>query len=398
MSQSKKRHLRLWAMILTVVMLFAFLPLSILDVKAADAETNSVEIYFSLSHDANFVESKTGEVMALKKMSVPYFDLANYGLEQFYFVSETYEPGDGATAEKPSSNLKPGTADFARGKVTMLHAFIYATEVYYCGLDSDDAGEGYLKKQGLIGSDVFTPTGSTGSLFITGFWGMDLNFNYYHNYKYPLASEGWGSTADQILLHDGDIVTIGHFTSYDFHKDSLSVFNFIKAGEESATTEVEQGEQIEMTAYRAGKGENYATAHTPITNNPVIYCIPVEEADTGVVSRWEYLTEADNNGNFTVDTSDMKPGEYYICVQGQKGAEHPSAVVSTPGGIILKVAEALLSGDANNDGNITVKDLVILRKYMVDKSQEINVKNIDMNGDAAVNTKDLVLLRKALVK
>ena len=60
--------------------------------------------------------------------------------------------------------------------------------------------------------------------------------------------------------------------------------------------------------------------------------------------------------------------------------------------------EAVMLGDANGDGSVTVKDLVILRTYMVDNSQNINVSNIDMNDDGAVTTKDLVLLRKALVK
>lgn len=398
MKQSKKSQFMILAITLTVVLLLGVLHVPNIIVEAENVDTNTVDIYFSISHDADFVKTSGDEIMVLREMSVPYFDLGKYGLEQYYFVSETYEKGNGATAEKPSSNLKPGTADFADGKITMLHAFIYATEVYYCGIDEEDAGQGYLKKAGLIGTDVFNPTGSTGSLFITGFWKMDLNFNYYHNYKYPLASEGWGSTADQILLHDGDIVTLGHFTSYDFHNDSNSVFNLIKSGEEIVTTEVPKGEKVQMTVYRAGKGENYATAHTPITNKPTVYILPVDELDTGVVSSWEYLDEADVNGNFIIDTTYMEPGEYYICVQGQKGAENPNAIVSTPGGIILKVTEQNPLGDVNGDKAVNGKDLVLLRKYLVDTTQKINVENIDMNSDGVVNAKDLILLRKELVK
>ena len=48
------------------------------------------------------------------------------------------------------------------------------------------------------------------------------NLNYYLNYEYPLASAGWGSTCDQILLREGDIVTLGHFSDWSFFNDTTS--------------------------------------------------------------------------------------------------------------------------------------------------------------------------------
>lgn len=81
--------------------------------------TPEVTVYFSISHDDAFVEGKqTGEAMALKKITVPYFDLALYGLENYYFSSETYgDDGDGL----PGSDLEPGTAEYAYGKITMTN-------------------------------------------------------------------------------------------------------------------------------------------------------------------------------------------------------------------------------------------------------------------------------------
>ena len=304
-----------------------------------DDEVPSVTAYFSLSHDDKFMEgAETGEVMVLKKITVPYFDLANYGLEQYYFSSETYgDDGDGL----PGSNLDPGTAEFAYGKVTMLHLFIYATEVYYCGIEPEEAGQGYLYDEGILGSEVFYITGSQGSSFLNYFWNYDLNLNYYHNYKYPLASEGWGSTSDQILLHDGDVVTFGHFTDWGFFNDSTSIFNYIADGDYTVTTTANRGDQLTLTVYRAGSGigNDYNTAHDPVTYGPSIYYTSLEELSSGNVASWNYLAQADENGEFVVDTAYMEPGEYIIALAGQYGQENKNVICSTPGGILLTVEE-----------------------------------------------------------
>ena len=340
--------------------------------------------------------------MAFKKMTVPYFDLANYDLQNYYFVSETYEKGDDVVEdengqiEKPSSNLTPGNAAFAEGKITMLHALIYATEVYYLGVKPEDAGKGQLAVQGKIGTDVFAPEGSVGSLYLKHFWDMDENLNYYHNYKYPLASEGWGSTADQILLHDGDIITIGHFSNWSFHQDPLSVFNLIKAGEKTVITEVAQTKSIDLTVYLAGKGGNYTTAHTPRTEKMAVYYAPLSGLTSGTVSGWNYLGNADENGNLTVNAW-MEPGEYVLSVAGQYGKDLPNAIVSAPGGIILKVTDPILLGDVNGDGSVNVLDALRLKQFLAGQpNKTIEEANADVTGDGNVNVLDALRLVKYL--
>ena len=55
-----------------------------------------VTVYFSFSHDDTFEScEQSGQTVALKKVTVPYFDLALYGLENFYFASEDYGPASG---------------------------------------------------------------------------------------------------------------------------------------------------------------------------------------------------------------------------------------------------------------------------------------------------------------
>lgn len=390
---------RLFAFLLALVLVVSLLPLASYAAETSGEDT--VEVYLSVSHDASYFETPTDEIMAFKKMTVPYFDLARYGLQQYYFVSESYEKGDDTVEndngqiEKPSSNLNPGNAEFAAGKVTMLHALIYATEVYYCGVDEDDAGKGYLKDQNLIGTNVFKPEGSVGSMYLRHIWNMDENLNYYHNYRYPLASEGWGSTADQILLHDGDIITVGHFTNWSFHQDPLCVFNLIKAGENTVTVEAPQKSKLDLTVYLAGKGGNYTTVHNPRTEQLPVYYISLDELDDGVVSKWNYLGNADTEGNLTVDVW-MAPGEYLLCVAGQYGKE-VNAIVSTPGGIILKVTEPVLLGDVNEDGKINGKDSILLLQYLTGTTPaNFNLSNADYNADGKVNGKDSILLLQYL--
>ena len=179
---------RILSLFMTVAMLLTMVPASVF-ATGTDASDDGVTVRYSVSYDENYVVgSETGEVMALKEITVPYFDLAEYGLEEYYFSSEEYgDDGDGA----PGSDLEPGTPEYAEGKPTVLHLYIYALEVFEYGLDADEAGQGYLLEQDLMDTDAFTITGGAGSTFLNAYWGTSGgNTMYFRNYEYPLASEG----------------------------------------------------------------------------------------------------------------------------------------------------------------------------------------------------------------
>ncbi len=55
-----------------------------------------------------------------------------------------------------------------------------------------------------------------------------------------------------------------------------------------------------------------------------------------------------------------------------------------------------LIGDANDDGAVNMKDVLVARKYLAGLNPTINFVNADCNGDGAVNMKDVLLLRKFL--
>ena len=350
-----------------------------------------VTVYFSFSHDDTFEScEQSGETMALKKVTVPYFDLELYGLENFYFASENYGPASGDPTGGPGSALDPGTKEFAYGKITMLHLFLYATEVYYLGIDPADAGKGYLANNGIMGTDIFSYSGSTGSIFLQNIWNYDLNLNYYLNYEYPLASAGWGSTCDQILLREGDIVTLGHFSDYSFFNDTTSIFNYIVADK----TDPVQGDKIKLELYHAGADMygTYNTAHTLIDYSPSVYCTPVNDIVSGDVTTWQYVGNAEADGSLVVDTSTLAPGEYIFALAGQPGKENSGVICSTPGGIRLTIHEKpVVKGDINGDGVIDSTDVMALFNA-INSGDDLDATVADVNGDGVIDARDVMAL------
>ena len=350
-----------------------------------------VTVYFSFSHDDTFEScDESGETMALKKVTVPYFDLELYGLENFYFASENYGPASGDPTGGPGSALDPGTKEFAYGKITMLHLFIYATEVYYLGIDPADAGKGYLANNGIMGTDIFSYSGSTGSIFLQNIWNYDLNLNYYLNYEYPLASAGWGSTCDQILLREGDIVTLGHFSDWSFFNDTTSIFNYIVADK----TDPVQGDKIKLELYHAGADMygSYNTAHTLIDYSSSVYCTPVNDIVSGDVTTWQYVGNAEADGSLVVDTSTLAPGEYIFALAGQPGKENSGVICSTPGGIRLTIHEKpVVKGDINGDGVIDSTDVMALFNA-INSGDDLDATVADVNGDGVIDARDVMAL------
>lgn len=360
-----------------------------LELMADEEEPASVEITVNLSEDANYVEGVESTVLVKQDITLTYFDLANYGLEKYYFVSSEYKPG----------SVSGGTAETAYNHITMLHALIYMLEVYYCGLSPEEVGQGYLKDEGLIGTEALKIEGSPGSLYMKQFWGHDENLVYYVNYEYPMATEGFGSTSDQIELWDGDEINIGMYADWSFYGDNNAGFTYIQA-----KGYVKQGDPLEMKAVKCwgGSGMGSGTETTPVTTGAKVYRCLRNELVTGNVTDWTYVGTADANGALTADTSDWEPGEYVVAIPGQLGTSGKT-VVSSPGSAVVTVKEnpnkpAQTPGDLNGDNTITAADAALLYRYIngnADLKDEL-VKLADMNGDGLVTVMDAAIVyRKA---
>lgn len=312
----------------------------------------TVTAYFSLTNDDKYVIGNgngggSGKVMAFQQVTVPYFDLGLYGLQSGYFRSETYGPQN-PNDQMGGSALSAGTSATAYGKITDLHLMIYMLERHYCGLTDEQCGKGYLYTNHLMGKDstVLETEGGAGSVLVRHYWGHDMNFNYYQNYVYPLASAGWGATADQIILRDGEIFTLAMFTDWGFYTKSGAGFQHLGTDEDKCAVSIEPGvsESFDLTLYRSYgyDQDKYDTKHTPVPNAPVYYTL-ADSLKVGTVgtSDWTRCGTTDANGKITVNLTalDLTAGETYLfATPGQKQGNGDDAVVACPGGILVKVA------------------------------------------------------------
>lgn len=354
---------KLLALVLAAIMILGFMPQS---AKADNSPNYSATVYLSISNDAEYVNTASTNgyegnqiaptVMAMKQITVPYFDLHLYGLDDYYFSSEDYGPDPGWPGDPedpdyplpPKSNLTPGTAAYAGGIVTMLHVFIYAMEVYYYGVPESLAGKGWMYQHNKLGTTDINITGTVGSLYFLNYWGLNYNFNYYRNYNYPLASSGWGATVDQVRVYDGDILTIGHFTDMDFFDDPYSIFgyaqpSYINLNTTDAVSKLSLSlDDPEVTLVFGHAGIDYntftGTAHTAFNTSIPVYYKAVGSIITGTVTNWSQLGSTTASGAITIDPVDLGVGTYFVAMPGRAGAES-SAICCTPGGILIEITE-----------------------------------------------------------
>ena len=304
-------------------------------------------IYFSLTDDDKYVAAESsGNIMAYQKVTVPYFDLKAYHLEGNYFKSETYGPAD---ADDPmgGSQLVAGSSAAAYGKITALHLLIWMTEREYLGVSADKAGQGYLYDEKLMGSDIFgiAASSTVGSVLIQNFWTHDMNFNYYMNYVYPLAAEGWGATADQILMRDGDIFSMMMYSDWSFYNDEWAGYHHLgnELNKAMVETQMKADASIDLTLYRSygHDSSSYATDHVVVGSLDVYY-IETSKLTSGDVTDWTKAGTVDENGKFTLDAKALKleaGKQYLFSVAGQKGKD-VDAFVSCPGGVLVNVLDA----------------------------------------------------------
>ena len=178
----------------------------------------------TISNDGAPIYGIDGTALSHLEVEVPYFDLAKQGLADFYRCHT--ENGQGAYIDVEEVE-----------RPTLLHLYLYLLGVYCQGWDPEDVTEGYQQVLGsesnytadcyrdILGKEPWNDigefltlniTGGPTSLYMQQFWGHDENLMYFRNHVYPLMGPGWGSTADYILLKDGDIIDLAMFSNWEF--------------------------------------------------------------------------------------------------------------------------------------------------------------------------------------
>lgn len=357
---------------------------------AVEEAPSEVTVTLSMTQGIGaFYTSPEGEIMFPVELTVPYFDLANYGLEHYYYNPRCYSTHKEGDTEHENNQLV-GTKETADGIVTVMHVFIYATEVLYMGYDEADAGKGYSYEDGSF-AETISWTGGVGSSFMN-LWDHGTNLNYYINWSFPLGAPGWGSTSDQQALYGGEDISI-----HMIQKSSATGSNFTfftvdgKCDPASQVDEVTvaKGEKITLTAVQSQDNwQGAVTAFAPYGNMDVVW---VEEYGDGDLSEWEKTSfggndvmKTDANGQFVIDTTDLEPGVYQVAVMGYENRDNMTQL--GPAVIKLTVEPGEVKGDMDGNGIINVTDVNML----IDAYREKTYVAIgDMNVDGKIDVTDV---------
>ena len=369
---------KILALFLTLTILFGMS--SVTYASSTEDTDSSVNVTLSISQGSKFYTSKTKDIMMLQEMTVPYFDLDLYGLSDFYYNPDCY------TGE----TQKAGTKDTAEGNVTLLHAIIFATEIYELKLPEDEAGLGTLYDSGKM-SEYLNIGGTVGSSFISDFWGLGYNLNYYVNYEFPLGKEGWGASADQILLKEGDHLSIHNIESEDETITGSSFAYFTVENEVNYAT-VKQGESVILNLKYTTPGDNYVTTSVNGAGIKVYYTSSPAESPAS----WTSIGTTDSLGNITIDTSNLAAGTYYVGTDSAE-ADFFSNLEHAPGVMKLTITENdsdIVYGDANGDDVINSADAALVLRYAANKisDSDMNTAATDVNGDGTINSADAALI------
>lgn len=304
-----KKTNRLLAGFLSVLMIISIIP-----INAFAQETDikhSVTVYLTVSEDGYYVTGNDEEstTMARVPITVEYFDLADYGLQDYYrYEADSFENGghyiNNKIVEQP----------------TVLHLLIKALEKYYLG------GQTLITR-----TDALNVSGSATSLFMTSFWGHDSNLMYFVDHKYPLMAEGWGATADYVLLEDGMEVDLAMFSGYDFWYKGA--FAYLTPSSEIVDIDTTIDFKTMLTSTMAGFG-GYPMPDEPASD---MYTAVFDE-------NWNEIADlsdaAAENGTFSY-TFD-KEGKYYVTAIDPNAGDPDEACIA-PATSVIQVGENGLS-------------------------------------------------------
>ena len=270
-----------------------------------ETDASSVTVYVTISSDGMPLMGKDGTILAHLPVKVPYFDLANQGLEKFY----RYQTKDGRGEYINSTIVRRPTA---------LHLYLYLLGVYYLGYSAKEVTSGDVKIPGHTGNVrvlnmnderpyndnllALNITGRPTSLYMQQFWGHDENLMYYRNHVYPLMGVNWGSTADYILLSEGDTIDVAMFSNWDFYKEGGAFVAFDQDSYKATTKANLTFRTVQYATKSVADGGS--EMFEPVTGMKVA----LYDEDWNAVA----APEVEEGNLYTLDTSELEPGTYYL--------------------------------------------------------------------------------------
>lgn len=322
------------SLLLIITMVFALIPSTVF-------ATQKEAVYISVSDDSQYISDKNGSPVAYTEVSLNELstvDLNDYGLSDYAYDADA----DG------------------NYEITALHLYIYVHEVLM-GLDWSDVGI----------------SGSAGSIYFYGglFGFSDENLRYDYNGAYP-AIDGWGLTADQIVLKDGDFLNIAHYTSWAFWGDSATGFHYFadSEGEITYNYTANPGEEITVNLVRSysdwSNGGGTALAQEPYFT---IYYGDSYGTPTG-------SAETDDSGCAAI-TAPATPGTYYVWADGGYGMENSYDIVSAPAFATITVNAPAPDPADPIDVYVSVSD----KGSVVMAKEKVTVTDRDASGDFSVD-------------
>ena len=129
-----------------------------------------------------------------------------------------------------------------------------------------------------------------------------------------------------------------------------------------------------------------------------------------VMSSWDEATgkgvaafrqDTDVNGKIltlTFSVKDAAYGEYPVSLKVTSRSADGETAVLTASGTVTVQSDDVLIGDVNGDGDVTVKDVLIMRRFIagLEDLDDETVARGDMNGDGEITVKDVLKARRLI--
>lgn len=361
-----------------------------------ETPADSVTVYVTVSSDGIPLRGNDAEqtVLCHLPVTVPYFSLEDYDMMDYSRYHT--ENGQGSYAD-----------DEIVERPTALHLYIYLLERYYLGVPekdccigkynplNEDGNQGVLNMYGdACYDDSMSPlnlTGSATSMYMSQFWGHDENLMYFRNHVYPLMSPGWGSTADYILLSDGDTIDVAMFTDWNFY--THGAFACFGSGTSPVNTfTVNAGEPLDFSLLKFstqsvsdGGDECFEEMEglnlLVLDENRDVTEIPVTVSPKG-----------------TLSCTFPKGGVYYLYGEdpnaGLRTDEDEEWASVAPATAMVIVEGSVRFGDVNGDGKIQANDAALVYSIANGKvaPTQKELKAADVNGDGQILADDAALI------